>query len=292
MSTAPPLPAAPPAAPEKNEITIVSHSFLFYWWPVWLVGLILAALTYFDSHRMAIVPRKTEAIRDAKVIYPKDGVESMVHGDILLLPSDSHLDLKDPSDPNSPPVEPKNYLHVAKHANYGVTFTVVLVLVIIITNVPLRGMWSVMVIMLVVLLSIILGLARLWGPILELLSYLDIRINAGGYLFISLILLLVWVITLVFFDRQIYIVFTPGQFKVCTEIGGGEKVFDTMGMKMEKQRSNLFLHWVLGLGSGDLIVRTAGAAAEHFDLQNVLFIGRKVKMIEEMLQKRKVTETR
>jgi len=132
----------------------------------------------------------------------------------------------------------------------------------------------------------------LWGPILELLGFLDIRINAGGYLFISLSLLLVWVITVVFFDRQIYIVFTPGQFKVCTEIGGGEKVFDTMGMKMEKQRSNLFLHWVLGLGSGDLIVRTAGAAAEHFDLQNVLFISHKVKMIEEMLQKRKVTETR
>jgi len=291
MSTAPPLPAAPPAAPEKNEITIVSHSFLFYWWPVWIVGLILAALTYVDSYRMAIVPKKTEAIRDAKVIYHKDGVESMVHGEILLLPPNS-LDLKDPSDSNSAPVEPKNYLHVAKHANYGVTFTTVLVLVIIITNVPLRGMWSVMVIMLGIFLVIIFYLAKLWGPILELLGFLDIRINAGGYLFISLSLLLVWVITVVFFDRQIYIVFTPGQFKVCTEIGGGEKVFDTMGMKMEKQRSNLFLHWVLGLGSGDLIVRTAGAAAEHFDLQNVLFISHKVKMIEEMLQKRKVTETR
>jgi hypothetical protein len=173
-----------------------------------------------------------------------------------------------------------------------VLFTTVLVLVIVITNVPLRGMWSVMVITLVILLSVIFGLAGWWDPILRALSLLDIRINAGGYLFISLILLIIWAVTLIFFDRQIYIVFTPGQFKVCTEIGGGEKVFDTMGMKMEKQRSNLFLHWILGLGSGDLIVRTSGAATEHFDLQNVLFIGRKVRMIEEMLQKRKVTEAR
>ena len=83
-------------------------------------------------------------------------------------------------------------------------------------------------------------------------------------------------------------IFTPGQFKVCTEIGGGEKVYDTTGMTIEKQRSDLFRHWILGLGSGDLIVNTSGAQAHHFDLPNVLFIGRKVQQIEEMLRERAV----
>jgi hypothetical protein len=63
-------------------------------------------------------------------------------------------------------------------------------------------------------------------------------------------------------------------------------------MKLEKQRSDFFRHWVLGLGAGDLVVRTAGAGAEHVDLHNVLFIGRKVKLIEDLLQMKKVVETK
>ena len=64
-----------------------------------------------------------------------------------------------------------------------------------------------------------------------------------------------WLFTVLLFDRQIYMVFTPGQLKVRTEIGGGEKVYDAVGMTLEKQRSDLFRHWLLGMGSGDLIVR-------------------------------------
>ena len=72
----------------------------------------------------------------------------------------------------------------------------------------------------------------------------------------------------------------------------GEKVFDTMGMKLEKQQSDLFRHYILGLGTGDLIVKTSGATNEHFDLYNVLWINWKVQKIEEMLGKRKVMESR
>jgi hypothetical protein len=292
----------PPAdgPPERNEVTIVSHSLLVYWWPVWLCGLILATLTVFvDNHRMVIVPAHSDVIYDATVMGPEKGGESKKWADreVIVLPENPHrasgkrhLPKKDETLAES---EPRPlFLHVANSASYGVLFTTVLILVIVITNVPLRGMWSVMIITLVILLSIIFALADWWTPILRWLSYLDIRINAGGYFCISLILLIVWLVTFLLFDRQIYIVFTPGQFQVCTEIGGGVKVYDTMGMKMEKQRSNFFLHWILGLGAGDLIVRTSGAAPEHFDLQNVLFIGRKVRLIEEMLQRRKVVETR
>jgi len=104
----------------------------------------------------------------------------------------------------------------------------------------------------------------------------------------STVLLVVWLVTFVFFDRQIYMRFTPGQLKVCTEIGGGEKVYDAVGMTLEKQRSDLFRHWILGLGSGDLVVNTAGAGVHHFDLPNVLFIGKKVQQIEDMLRERKM----
>ena len=69
--------------------------------------------------------------------------------------------------------------------------------------------------------------------------------NAGGYLFVSSLLFVIWLVTMLFFDHRIYMIFTPGQFKVRTEIGGGEQVYDAVGMTLQKQRSDLFRHWIL-----------------------------------------------
>src|SRR4029453_6763523 len=124
--------------------------------------------------------------------------------------------------------------------------------------------------------------------ILDYISLLDVRINLAGYLFISSTLFLLWLLIFLFFDQQIYIVFTPGQLRVRREIGEGETAYDTAGMTVQKQRSDLFRHWILGLGSGDLIVRTAGAQAHQFDMPNVLFLGRKVREIEDLLRSNQV----
>jgi hypothetical protein len=285
MSSAAQPPAAPPpvaAAPERSEITVISHSNLFYWWPVWAVGFLMALLTWIDGHLLASVPPHTEAVKKVE-----DRGEQR---EALVFPKGKHVQREDPNDESSQTVGPT--LHMANKKTYGVIFCTVLLICIVITNVPLRGMWSVVVIITLVLLTVILILAEQMEKIITLLAHLDVRINMGGYIFISGILFCMWLFTMLFFDRQIYIVFMPGQFKVCTEIGGGEKVFDTMGLKLERQRGDLFRHYLLGLGSGDLIVKTSGAAAEHFDLPNVLFISKKVQQIEDLLQKRKVVEGR
>src|SRR5262249_45594980 len=112
------------------------------------------------------------------------------------------------------------HFHVADNKGYGVLFTIVLLLVILITNVPLRGLWSVVVIVAVFLLSIIFALADWWGPILDAVGKLHIYINAAGYFLIALALFGVWLLTLLLFDPQIYMVFTPGQLRVHQEIGG------------------------------------------------------------------------
>jgi len=173
-----------------------------------------------------------------------------------------------------------------------VLFAIVLLLVVVITNVPLRGLWSAAVIGMIIILALAFALFGWWEAILSWMKLLDIRITAGGYLFLSTILFLVWLVVTLFFDRWIYMVFTPGQLKVRNEIGGGERVYDAVGMTLERQRGDLFRHWFLGLGSGDLVVKTTGAQSHHFDLPNVLFIGRKVQQIEDMLKKRTVVESR
>ena len=281
--TPPPVPPAQPstAGTDKKEIRIVSHSTLFYWWPVWAIGFILGLLTYFDGHRLAVVPEGTQVMRDAKV----GGVEG-TH-EILVLPEGKHLMPERPAQGALADVTAPAY-RIAASKSYGVLFVFVLLLVIVITNVPMRGLWSVVVIVTLVLLAIIFQLSGFWEKILDALGRLHIYINAGGYFMISTVLLLIWLVTFLFFDRQIYMIFTPGQLRVRQEIGGGEAAYDTAGMVVQKQRNDLFRHWILGLGSGDLIVNTSGAHAHHFDLPNVLFVGNKVRMIEDMLREKAV----
>lgn len=283
MSVAQPQTPPPPSAADNRQITIISHSTLFYWWPVWAVGFLLGLLSLFSGQRMAVVPQNTEVLRQAEVIGPPSEGKQTHYKDreVLVLPETVHLPTQDPNDPSSRP----QLRHIATGKGFGVLFATILLLVIVITNVPLRGLWSFLVILVLVALSIIFALAGWWETILRNLGYLDIRINAGGYIFISTILFAIWLFTVLLFDKQIYMVFMPGQFKVCTEIGSGERTYSTLGMTLEKQRSDLFRHWILGLGSGDLIVKTTGAQAHHFEMSNVLFVGRKMQRIEDMVRK-------
>ena len=74
---------------KPGEIVIVSHSNLFYWWPVWVTGFLLAAYTYFwDDNRLAIVPPGTAAAKERRVEVEPGKIELR---DVLILPSGKHL---------------------------------------------------------------------------------------------------------------------------------------------------------------------------------------------------------
>jgi hypothetical protein len=129
-----------------------------------------------------------------------------------------------------------------------------------------------------------------WETILAHWSHLAIHINLGGYLSFSLALFIVWLINFAFFDRQRYVAVTSGQVVLHLAIGEGEIVYDTMGMVFQKQRSDLFRHWILGFGSGDLVIRPAGGK-EPIDLPNVLFVGHKVQEIQNLIREKEVVAT-
>jgi len=308
MSTAPaPAPATPAAAgpPPPNEVTVISHSNLFYWWPVWAVGLVLALLTRLEDSRLAVVPGDSRAgtipisgeidlthfdnttkdvikarDKDVKLVSGSGKRDEVVvkQGTIpVIVQQSARADAKTVIQDENPKI------HITRHKEFGVLFVTVLLLVIVITNVPLRGLWSVIVIVIIIALSVIFALAGWWNWIFNTISALDIRINMGGYLTISIGLAIAWLVTMLFFDRQVYVVFEANRFRVCTEIGGGEKIYDTRGLTLERQRGDIFRHYFLGLGSGDMTVKTTGAQAHHFDLYNVLFIKNKMQQIERLL---------
>lgn len=265
------------AVETSRELTVISHCDLYYWWPVWLTGFIMAFLTYWGDHRMAVVPDGTVAVK----AQPVEGFEEP--REILVLPPGKEL----PRD-SATGLPRQPHVLMATSKNYGGLFLLILFVVILATNVPLRGMWSIAVILFIVLASLFFALMGWWDDILRFFGLIQIYLNAYGYFAFSVALFIAWALAVFLFDRRIYMVFTPGQFRVHLEIGEGETAFDAMGIVVHKRRNDLFRHWVLGLGSGDLLVKTGGAHPQIFEMPNVLFLGRKIQLIEQMMQEREV----
>jgi hypothetical protein len=246
----------------------------------------MAIWTAVEADHLALVPSGTIAAANRSVQVgdnPRDREER----DVLIAPEGVKLRTRTKADGTKELLQPSVTMAAGK--NLGVLFIVILLLVVFITNVPLRGLWSVFIIVFIILLSIIFAQAGIWDTLFNRTKLLAIHINLGGYLFLATALFIIWIVNFLFFDRQIYMIFTPGQVRVHLEIGAGETVYGTEGMVFQKQRSDLFRHWILGFGSGDLIVRPGGGT-QHIDLPNVLGVGRRVRQIEKTLAEKEVVQ--
>jgi hypothetical protein len=268
-----PATTAPAPVPDE-EIRVYGHSNLFYWWPVWAVGFLMAALTFLDGHVMAIVPPGTTVEHVGTDGKPQD---------VLVTPPGQTV-----PPTNAKYDDPSPRLRVAANNNYGVIFVVTLLVVVMVTSFTLRGLKSVVAIALIIVLALVFAQFGLWDDILWWLGGVDVRMNAGGYLALAIPLLLLWLFGVFVYDRYTYLIVTRGQIRIRKEIGAGEVAVDAAGLSLEKKRDDLFRHWLIGLGSGDLNIKTSGPSHLDFDLPNVLFIGFKLARIQDMIREKEV----
>jgi hypothetical protein len=173
------------------------------------------------------------------------------------------------------------WMHPSK--NLGVIFTLMFFLVILITNVSLRGLASVVAILAFAFGVLLMAYFGWWETVLYEMGRVTIFMNMGFYMFFSSLVFLVWAFSVFVYDRMTYWRVTPGQITQEHVIGGAEKSYDTRGMVFEKHRQDLFRHWVLGLGSGDIEISTMGARRETFNIPNVLFVDTKLHQIQQMI---------
>jgi len=218
-------------------VTVYGHSPLFYWWPVWLTGYVMALITL------------------AGGIPVQLGTEATGFSTVVMHPS----------------------------KNLGVIYTVVFVLVILMTNVAVRGIASLTVITAVIALTFIFAYFDVWDDILSLFERLALFMNLGFYVFFSTAVFALWAVAFFVYDRFDYWTFRPGQLVHHKLLGGGEQVYDTHGMAVTKLRDDMFRHWILGLGSGDLHISTTGARRDEFVVPNVLGIDAKLARIQMLV---------
>ncbi len=318
MSTPGPTPPPPPVASsavppgstlgpkdatdkKPGEIKLIGRSMLFYWWPVWVVAFVCAAWTFFEDNRLAVLPahgKVLPAVKDesgvrvvpAKVTDP----DAPSPNAFVLTP-----DAKDPKwnyaeHPLGTAVElsantkdnPDPWpTRVSRHPVLGVIFVLTLLVVIFTTNVPLRGLWSFVVFLLVALVIVIISLVPgAWDKIFQMFSRFLVYINMGAYLFIGGVVFALWAVAFFIFDRRQFVIFSPGQIRVCEHIGDAVEAYSTVGVQLTKQRDDPFRHLLLGFGSSDLIIKFATGDRREVRLPNVLGLNFNIAQVEDMIR--------
>jgi hypothetical protein len=164
----------------------------------------------------------------------------------------------------------------------GLTYLSVLLLLIVFTNVRLRGINSVVTLLAVAFVAVLLAWFGWWDDIARLLPYLSVHMNTGFYLVFSTGLLIIWLMMFFLFDRLTFWRIRPGQMTEEHFIGGGAESFDTNGLRFQKLSSDFF-RAMLGLGAGDLKAMTTGPRGVTIDIPNVTFVDRKVRAIEKLI---------
>ena len=155
-------------------------------------------------------------------------------------------------------------------------------LLIVFTNVRLRGINSVVALLSVGFIAVLLAWFGWWDEIAKLIPYLSVHMNTGFYLVFSTGLLVIWLLMFFVFDRLTYWRIRPGQMTEERLIGGGAESFDTNGLRFQKHSSDFF-RAMLGLGAGDLKATMAGEHGSTIELPNVIFVDSKVHAIERLI---------
>ena len=172
---------------------------------------------------------------------------------------------------------------VYPHAWLGITFLLLLCFVFWATHVKARGVWSLVVILITALAAIGVQWSYGWDNVFTRLTYLLIYMNLAFYLYISTFFLLVWLISVYGISPFTFWKFTHGRV-IAHRFGGIDHSLDTHGMGVKKLPDDLFLHWVLGLGAGDLELRMGD---EKFLIENVRNCRRRLRQAEDIIGREK-----
>ena len=106
----------------------------------------------------------------------------------------------------------------------------VILLLIVFTNVRLRGINSVVALLAVAFIAVVLAWFGWWDEIAQLIPYLSVHMNTGFYVVFSTGLFIIWALMFFVFDRLTYWRIRPAQMTEEHLIGGGAESFDTNGL--------------------------------------------------------------
>lgn len=158
----------------------------------------------------------------------------------------------------------------------GISFVMLVLFVLVFTNARARGVKSLVLFLLLVVIGLAVQMTVGWTEILQVFPLLLVHMNLAFYLLFSGVLLVAWLLVIFGADRSVRWEFAPNSIAMKYRFSEGAESFTSPQVQTSRQSDDIFVHrllglWFLGFGTGDIEVRfsTPGAGQKVYFLKNV-----------------------
>jgi hypothetical protein len=172
----------------------------------------------------------------------------------------------------------------------GISFVMLVLFVLVFTNARARGVKSLVLFLVLVVLGLFVQLTIGWNEILQNFSLLLVHMNLAFYLLFSVVLLIAWVFVIFGSDHAVRWEFGPNSIAKKYWFTDAAESYTSPQVETSRQSDDIFVHrllglWFLGFGTGDIEIRfaTAGSGQKVFALKNVWRAGHVEKEINRLV---------
>jgi hypothetical protein len=158
----------------------------------------------------------------------------------------------------------------------GISFVALVLFVLVFTNARARGVKSLVLFLLLIVVGLVVQMTAGWTEILQVFPLLLVHMNLAFYLLFSGILLAAWLLVVLGTDHSVYWEFGPNSIAKKYWFTDAAESYTSPQVETSRQSDDIFVHrllglWFLGFGTGDIEVRfsTAGSGQKVYFLKNV-----------------------
>jgi hypothetical protein len=173
----------------------------------------------------------------------------------------------------------------------GISFVALVVFVLIFTNLRARGVKSLVLFLVLIVLGLAVQITYGWNELFRFFPLLLVHMNLAFYMLFATALLVAWVLVIFGADRFTYWQFAPGSISKRVKFSEGSENYTSPQVETARHRDDIFIHrllglWFLGFGTGDLDVRFSTPGGQrHYMLKNVWRVGHVEREINRLVTK-------
>jgi hypothetical protein len=172
----------------------------------------------------------------------------------------------------------------------GISFVMLILFVLVFTNARARGVKSLVLFLVLIVIGLVIQLTAGWTEILQVFPLLLVHMNLAFYLLFSGVLLAAWLFVIFGTDHAVRWEFGPNSIAKKYWFTDAAESYTSPQVETSRQSDDIFVHrllglWFIGAGTGDIEIRfsTSGSGQKVFFLKNVWRAGHVEKEINRLV---------
>lgn len=183
---------------------------------------------------------------------------------------------------------------VKVHTNpwLGIGFLTVMFATLIFTHLRARGIYAVIMLLVIALIGLLVHIFVGWTAIFDQLTLLKVHMNLAYYVVVFVVSSVIWFYVTIIHARLTYGVVNPGEVGWRSPLTGQMENHRPLNFQVIKRSDDIVVHRILGLGflglgTGDIEVKfdVPGGGSQHHLFRNVWRPDAKIDRMEALISR-------